>query len=691
MNQIWRLKRQTQAQSLVMNLLEDRGYASPQAMAAYLHPSLFDLYDPFLFRDMGRAADRIRQAYAKGESILIYGDYDVDGVTATALLYRAFSGWGLDVRVHIPERASGYGLHADIIEKAVRSGIGLLITVDCGITACEEIKTAQSLGLDVIITDHHEPGETLPAAFALINPKEDGAYPFDALAGVGVAFKLMQAVAQVLGRQADSRRYLDLVALGTIADVVPLIDENRIFVTYGLRQMMETCHPGLKALLAECGLQDKVPRAGQIAFMVAPRINAAGRMDTCRLALNLFLTEEAEEAALLARELSRENTRRQKVEQDVLVEAQSRLALGGLPRVIVLSSPTWPHGVIGIVASRLTEKYNRPTFLIAEEGEQSKGSARGIQGYHVFNELTRQKKYLTVFGGHRHAAGFTIGTAAIPQLKIGLNEALAGVGPDFFDRRFSVDAEVPLKCIDLSLCHELERLAPFGMGNPTPVFGCRRLQVTAVKTIGQEGKHLKLWLKEPNEDGTYAVLAFNRGTEETALRQAPLIDLLYTIEAGMYQGQETVQIIMKSWMPSAEAQWEDFPPEEPLLPRAPSNGPLNTTGPGLRDALGGSSIDRTALAAVYRALKSQAAQQTAQQAAQQTAVPVVWAPEQKNTPAAECVKILEELELVTWLGGTGPWSLLLATDLRKRDLTDSWRFRILSGSPAGRQPKTNTP
>lgn len=675
MKRIWSVRTCELEAPLMVSLLRNRGCERTEKAAAYLSPSLFDLHDPFLFKDMRLAVDRLMRARENGEKILIHGDYDADGVTATALLFLALTGWGFSAIVHIPERSAGYGLQSDVVRQAAEKGTGLIITVDCGVTAVEEAALAQRLGVDLIVTDHHEPGSVLPEVVALLNPKTDHGYPFGALAGVGVAFKLVQAVAQELGVQEETRRFLDIAALGTIADVVPLEGENRILVTHGLRQMAKTAHKGLRALLDECGFEEKLPQAGQVAFIMAPRINAAGRMDTCRLALNLFLTQDYEEAREFARELSRENVNRQKIEQQIVEEAHAQLALGELPRAIVLASPEWRHGVIGIVASRLVEAYHRPSYLIAVEGEVGKGSARGIAGYHVLEELARQKEWLTAFGGHVYAAGFSVRVEDIDRLRGGLNKALADAEPDLFVPRIQVEAVLTLDTIDVRVLHALEHLAPYGAGNPAPVFGFRNVSVVSVRRIGKDGRHLKLKVATETEGKitTCEVLAFNRGEEEKAVCAAGLIDLVGTLEINRYRGLETAQILMRDWAAAGEARWEEEKGQdtgsEEQGKMDEGHGAVDKPDiPDISETYGG-LMNRECVADVYRNLRHRASQGLAESG-------IAW--EEASPQECECLKILEELDLIEWLGGTRPWTLSLAKDPAKRDLAASFRYTIYS-------------
>jgi len=546
---------------VVADILAQRGFSQPEEVIEFLHPTLLNLPSPFCFHDMLRAVDRLSLALKKQEKVLVYGDYDVDGVTSTSLLYKVLSDLGIKAVAYIPNRQDeGYGLNSVAIERAAKAGVRVLITVDCGITAIDEVELARTLNIDVIITDHHEPTEILPDAYALINPKvKDSGYPFRDLAGVGVAFKLAQALLQTLGNSDvgihSELELLDLVALGTIADLVPLVGENRIIVHHGLIQMEKTLHTGLEALLEECGLRGKPLKAGQIGFMVAPRINAAGRMDSARAGLELLLTEDLERASELARLLTRENQARQETEKEILAEAISMVEQKPIPSVLVLSSDHWHHGVIGIVASRLVERYYRPVFIIAEEGEEAKGSARGISGYPVLEQMTTQAQLLTKFGGHRAAAGFSILTKDIEQFRVGLNKQAALAFADtLFQEELKVDRQVSLEAVTGDLLRELEQMAPFGFGNPGPVLACQRVDVYSVNAIGKERSHLKFRF---GSQGEQEGIAFRLGERIHELNKERTLDVAFSLDWNTFRGRETVQLMIKDIQ--AEADWRKRP------------------------------------------------------------------------------------------------------------------------------------
>ncbi|HHV65839.1 MAG TPA: single-stranded-DNA-specific exonuclease RecJ [Peptococcaceae bacterium] len=641
-------------------ILYKRGYTTPETVLKYLRPSLFDLHSPFFFHDMPIIMLRLEKALKLKEKILIYGDYDADGVTGTALIYKVLKEFGFNVLIHIPTREEGYGLHKDIIDKAIANSITLIITVDCGISANDEIEYAANNGIDVIITDHHEPSTKLPAAIGILNPKvKDSGYPFEHLAGVGVAYKLVQALYTHFGpglTQHTELEYLDLVALGTIADIVPLVGENRIFVKYGLKVMENTKNIGIQALLEECGLQDKKLKAGQVSFIIAPRINAAGRMDTARLALNLFLEEDYEEALELARELSKENYQRQLTEKEILQEAKEMLKEEPLPAVIVLSSPHWHHGVIGIVASRLVECYHRPVYLIAEEGEIGKGSARGIPGYHVYEELAKQAPLLLKFGGHKQAAGFSLKVSNIKEFREGINRSFVSSGL-VYQEEYYVDSIVPCDEINLELQKELAQMAPFGAGNPEPILFTPDLIINNIITMGKDGEHLKLFLESGSKK--IEAVAFRKGQALEELKNMKIIDIIYYLDINDYLGQEKVQAVLKDYR---QANGNSFSEaacsvEEHKIKYAEEVN-INENKH--------ICLTREILVDFYKELRRAAK------------TPYFsWQPNGDDKLQMECLKVLEELGFVTWLGGTDPYLIRLNTAL-KNDLQNSLRYRMLS-------------
>ena len=535
---------------VVAEIMLQRGLKDKAAMHRFLYPDLSHLHDPWLLPDMAPAVARIRQAIDLAQPIAIYGDYDADGLTATALLASYLRELEVEVSCYIPQRLEeGYGLHQDAISELAARGVKLIITVDCGINAQAEVAFAQQLGVDVIITDHHTPENTrLPQAQAVINPKLASDYPFTELAGVGVALKLVQA----LGGLGAAAKYFDLAALGSIADVVPLVDENRVIVRFGLEAMRASKRPGIIALLKASGVEPTTLKSTQVAFTIAPRLNAAGRLNKAQVALELLLTDDHSLAANLAEQLTEFNTRRQQMEQQIFAEADSMvLELPSEERwCIILASAAWHPGVIGIVASRLAERYHRPTILLTVEDEVARGSGRSIPGYDLVASLTEHASLLLAYGGHKAAAGLSLDTAAIPQLRAALNAHVqANLNLAQLRPQISLDAELDPSEITLSLVHSLEKLGPYGAGNPEPVFCSKGWRLQQASLLGKEGKHLKLGLQGGGID--WEALAWRRGPELTEISEAEWLDVAYTPQANVWNGQTKLVLHLRSWRPPA--------------------------------------------------------------------------------------------------------------------------------------------
>ncbi|HDL60090.1 MAG TPA: single-stranded-DNA-specific exonuclease RecJ [candidate division WOR-3 bacterium] len=481
----------------IAQVLSARGI-SPEESPAFLEPRLEDLNDPFLMRDMDKAVERIIIAMKESQKIMVHGDYDVDGVTSLSLLYRNLTSIGLNVIPYIPDRfTEGYGLSSQGIEKAKEEGISLIITVDCGITALEEIEMARKYGIDVIVTDHHEPRETLPEATAIINPKVDD-YPFKDLAGVGVAFKLLEALYRKLSLNLNHLYWdLDLVALGTVADIVPLVKENRVFVHFGLKILEKSKKAGIKSLKSVTGLNGKV-EPWHISFILAPRLNAAGRLNHAIEAFKLLSTRDGLEALQLARELDRTNKERQGIERKILSEAEKMVRRMDLDKdwVIVLGSENWHEGVIGIVASKLVEQYNRPTILLSFTGGIGKGSGRSIQNFNLFNALLDLEKYLLSFGGHKMAAGLRLEKENLQDFRQALNKlAKERLKKEYFEPELYIDGEIRLSDINQDILSVYRKLSPFGMGNPQPVFVVKNVTVKNDIRVMKD-RHISFTLKQ---------------------------------------------------------------------------------------------------------------------------------------------------------------------------------------------------
>jgi len=540
--------------TLTTRLLLNRGFREPEAAARFLHPKLEDLHDPFLLRDMKPAVERIRKALHAREKVIVLGDYDADGVTATALLLRLFRLLHADVEYHIPSRLEeGYGLHEEAMPGFEARGARLLVTVDCGITGRGAVARAQELGMDVIVTDHHEPSGPLPSCTAVIDPKRaDETYPFRDLAGVGVAFKLAWALARELetarGVPEDLRLFLrealGLVALGTVADVVPLRGENRILVKHGLRAMASSRSPGERALLTVSGTD--APEASDLGFRLGPRVNAGGRMGDSRIAVELLTSSSYETALELAKELDRMNRRRKEVEKRIFEDASKRVRAEGLDGgpAIVLGSESWHAGVIGIVASKLVDAFQRPVVLISLDGERGKGSARSIPAFNMHGALCRCADTLMSFGGHEQAAGLTVSREAVgPFREAFLGVARETLSPSDLEPVTEVEADIRLAHITNSFLAELDLFHPFGKGNPEPVMAVRGGRVAGrPKTMGTGGKHLSFFFRDG--DVAYRAVAFGSGARAPEVEGA-LADLAFVPFVNRFGGKESIELRVK--------------------------------------------------------------------------------------------------------------------------------------------------
>lgn len=485
---------------LLRRVLAARGCKDAAAAHQLLEPSV-DLSDPFLLRDMDKAVARIEQAIEAEEPIVIYGDYDVDGISATAILYECLSSQGAYVRCKLPTRGSGYGLTRPALEALARKGFTLVITVDNGISAVEEAACAKELGLDLVITDHHLPGETLPDAVAVVDPKRaDDESPFKNLCGAGVAFKLCAALegcdpAELL------EMYGEFVALGTVADVMPLVGENRVLVREGLALLQDTMRPGLHALLESGGYAGKPVTTDTVSYGLAPRLNAAGRMDNASVALKLLLCGDEEQATGIAARLAEINTERQQTEQDVFAAACRTLETDPArlqDRVLVVSGEDWHPGVIGIVAARLMERYSRPVLVISLHEGEGRGSGRAPDAFDLHSALAACAGHLTRFGGHAAAAGIEIEEEKLPAFRQAINEWAAQHAARPAPVTLQLDAVVTLEELDLPNVQELTRLAPFGRENPTPVLLVQNAVVDGVWAMGAEGRHTRVRLRQGN-------------------------------------------------------------------------------------------------------------------------------------------------------------------------------------------------
>ena len=533
--------------SMTARALVCRGISELDEARVFLAHDLEGLIDPFQMKDMDRAVAAVDAALARGAQIRIYGDYDVDGVCATALLVRALKGLGGKVDSYIPHRIDeGYGVNEEAVRQARAEGVDLLITVDCGSTAVAPIALARELGMEVVVTDHHRPGDELPEAPVLNPCRDDCEYPFKGLAGVGVAFKLVAGLARARGvPEGDELRFLDLVCLGTVGDVVPLLGENRLFVQHGLRQLATSKKVGIRELMREAKVGPERPvKARDVAFGLAPRINAAGRMEDAEAAVRLMLTGDRGEAETLARQLSEQNKARRAEERRTLKEAEAMVASGvdlDREKVIVLGSEGWHAGVIGIVASRLVERHHRPCLLVAIADGVGKGSGRSVSAFNLWEALRECAPALTRFGGHRYAAGFGIEATRIEELRQRINEvAEERLSADDLVRQIEIDAEVALEDLTLEAVEELNRLAPFGMGNPTPMLVARGVRVDEVRPVG-DGSHLSLKLRGES-GGAVGGIWFRSGALREELESGGRADVCFRARVDEWNSTVRVQL-----------------------------------------------------------------------------------------------------------------------------------------------------
>jgi len=534
---------------LTAMVLASRGMTDKKQADKYLDCTA-PLLDPYLMTDMALAAGRVALAMEQGEKIAVFGDYDVDGITATCLLTDFLRRHGCDCVPYIPGRLEeGYGLNPIAIEYLHGLGVKLIITVDCGITAVDEAKLCKALGMDLVITDHHECKEILPEAIAVVDPhRPDGGYPHKNLSGVGVAFKLAAALC------ADQRelldQYADMVCLGTVADVMPLQGENRVFVTAGLEMLKKTHRPGLAALLAQCGCEPESISASTVGYMLSPRINAAGRMGQIDLAVELFLTEDAAKGEELAKALCELNKQRQAVESEIYDQAVEMLPAGKVPEAIVLADDSWHQGVVGVVASRIAEEFSCPTFLICLDGEHGKASSRSYGGFNLFSALTELSGLLESYGGHELAAGFTIHRDQIPAFRQAVCQLVAafnsGNGPETV---LEADCVIPAELLTLPNIESLNALEPCGTGCPKPLLVMENLTVDKLSAVGN-GRHLRLRLTKGNQ--AFNGIFFSVTAEGMGVAQGDLVDVAFHPQINEFRGERSVQMNLQDIRPACK-------------------------------------------------------------------------------------------------------------------------------------------
>jgi single-stranded-DNA-specific exonuclease len=534
----------------VARLLCLRGFDDPEAARRFMQPSLDHLHDPFKLTDMMAAVERIEQAIARRERIAIHGDYDVDGITSTVILRRALEMLGGDVVHFIPERLKdGYGLQPAAIERLRADGVSLVVSVDCGIRGIDAARKAKDLGVDLIITDHHEPDAELPEAVAVLNPKRhDCSYPDKYLAGVGVALKLVQALCSRAGRQKWLPAFVKIAAIGTLADVVPLVGENRVIARFGLASLSTGPHTiGLRALLECCGLSGKTIDSYQVAFMLAPRVNAAGRMSTPDIATRLLLSTDnalEAEARALAQQLNDENLRRQQEEADLVAQARKAIETDpavGAHNVLVVGGPGWHRGVIGIAASKLVDTYHKPSIVLSIDGDVAHGSCRSIPDFDMLDALERCSDLFVRFGGHRQAAGLTMEAARVPEFRQRINGwADEVLHPDQLRPRLRIDGPLSLNGITHDLVRGLDALGPFGMGNPRPVFHAAPVEIVdGPKTLKE--RHLRMTFSQQGR--RFRAIAWRAAERADFLEKHRAgINLAFSLDRNEYQGETYLEL-----------------------------------------------------------------------------------------------------------------------------------------------------
>lgn len=550
------LSGQLNISKLASRFLVQRGFTEAEEARRFLHTDETAVHDPYMLKDMEKAVSRIREAIATHENILVFGDYDADGVTSTSLMYLTLRELGANVGYYVPNRfTEGYGPNEQAFRHAKEEDVSVIITVDTGISAVHEANVAKELGIDLIITDHHEPPPTIPDAYAVINPKqEDCHYPNENLAGVGVAFKVAHAL---LGR--FPKEFVDLVAMGSIADLVPLTGENRFLAKAGIQSLMEHQRPGIKALFDQCGIQAQDITEETIGFAIGPRLNAAGRLDSADPAIQLILCEDEYDGSELALIIDDLNKERQQIVNDMAKEAEEQVeSYDEIPPVLIVGQEGWNAGVIGIVASRLVEKYYRPTIVLSLNSETglAKGSARSIEGFDMFQSLSKCRQWLPHFGGHPMAAGLTMQIDHIDLLQQKLSEiALETLTKEDWQRSITVDLPVQLDEISIQSISELQQMSPFGVGNPAPKVLLDQVEFTTIKKIGVKEDHLKISIKQG--DAMLDGIGFRMGEKHSEIAPLSKASLVGQLSINEWNGHSKPQVIIED-MKVEEWQLFDF-------------------------------------------------------------------------------------------------------------------------------------
>ena len=543
-NDIDKISKENGLSNLISSILASRGIIEKEDVREFLNPTRDDFHDPFLMPDMEKAVDRILKAIQTQEKTIIYGDYDVDGITSITVLKKFLEERNLQVGEYIPNRLNeGYGLNKEAVKKIAKQGYKLIITVDCGISCIEEIKYATELGLEVIVTDHHEPAEELPKCLAVVDAKrKDNQYPFNQLAGVGVVFKLIQAISIKLN--LDNReylKYLDIVCVGTISDIVPLVDENRVITKLGLKLVPISKNIGLRTLLASTGYKEV--NSTTISFGIAPRINACGRMGEEKEALRLFLTNDLHEAKEITERLNNYNLERQETEKRIFKQALEQIENGEKDKsCIVLGQECWHHGIIGIVASKVTDIYFKPSILICFEGEEGKGSGRSIPGFNLHDAVMNCDTYVEKFGGHSMAIGINVKRENFEKFKKEFEEYTQNSHISDIIPIIQIDKQVDIKKINIQEVNELKLLEPYGEGNKMPVFLIKNLKILSIRSLS-EGKHIKLKLGIDNH--MIDAIGFNMGEVADKYLIGDKVDIVGSLEVNQFGGNENIQVNLK--------------------------------------------------------------------------------------------------------------------------------------------------
>jgi len=538
----------------VARILVNREVRDLESARRFLYGTLNELYDPYRMKGMNDAVRRLRRAAAEKENVLIFGDYDVDGILSVVILTRALESLGANVKQFIPDRLrDGYGIKPEYTRTVTENEATLVISVDCGIKAVDFVRKAREIGTDVIITDHHQPGPELPDAVAVLNPVlEDSGYPDRNLAGIGVVFKLVQALLEGAGRSSQVPHYLKLVSIGTVADVVRLRDENRLFVKFGLKALSDVRNPGLKSLLSVSRIDGREVGVGDVGFRIGPRINAAGRLGRADLPLQLFTCESEEKCLPLARELDRMNGERQAVEKRILDQALKLIeerSLDSRFKLLILGSEDWHRGVIGIVASKLKDRFNRPVLLFACSDGRAYGSGRSIREFPLIDCLEDHQSYLLNYGGHPMAVGCEMECARMADFKQAVNAYVEDrILPEHMKRKLRIDTTIRFPEIDAPFLEGLERLSPFGLGNPRPIFLTEGAEIVDEPRVLQK-KHLKILLRQ--EGRVFEALGWSRSEWAASLKSGDRLDVVYFLQRSEYMGERRLSLNLADIRPSS--------------------------------------------------------------------------------------------------------------------------------------------